>query len=131
MKNKNRPAYPIVIEWSEEDVCFVAYTPAIRYCTAHGETYEEAAREMDSAIAGWLQIARERGTPIPAPGPAIAELQGAADLLNLNEVARRIGLPPQTLYAKVRRGSELKPAEALAIARALNEAGLHLVAKAS
>ena len=87
--------------------------------------------QMNSAIAGWLQIARERGTPIPAPGPAIAELQGAADLLNLNEVARRIGLPPQTLYAKVRRGSELKPAEALAIARALNEAGLHLVAKAS
>lgn len=131
MKNKNQPAYPIVIEWSEEDTCFVAYTPALKYCTAHGETYEEAAREMNSAIAGWLHIARERGTPVPAPGPAIAELQGAADLLNLNEVARRIGLPPQTLYAKVRRGSALKADEALAIARALNEAGLHLVAKAS
>jgi hypothetical protein len=86
---------------------------------------------MESAVAGWLEIARERGTPIPVPGPAIAELQGAADLLNLNEIARRIGVPPQTLYAKVRRGSALNSKEAMAIARALNEAGLHLVAKAS
>ena len=130
MKKKNSTAYSIIIEWSNEDACFVAHSPAIKYCTAHGDTYEEAAREMQSAVAGWLEIARERGTPIPAPGPAIMELQGAAGLLNLNEVARRIGVPSQTLYAKVRRGSELKPKEAMAIARALNEAGLHLVAKA-
>lgn len=131
MKKTKPSAYPILIEWSEEDACFVAHTPAINYCTALGDTYEEAAREMQSAIAGWLELARERGTPIPSPGPALAELRGAAELLNLNELARRIGIPAQTLYAKVRRGSELKPAEALAIARTLHAAGLQLVAKAS
>jgi predicted RNase H-like HicB family nuclease len=129
MKTKNNTAYPIVIEWSEEDACFVAHTPAIKYCTAHGETYEEAAREMNSAIEGWVEIARERGTPIPDPGPVIQELQGAAELLNLNEVARRIGIPAQTLYAKVRRGSALNLKESTSLLRTLNEVGIRLTAK--
>lgn len=124
---KNQPAYPIVIEWSDEDACFVAHTPAIKYCTAHGETYEEAAREMNSAIEGWLEIARERGTPIPEPGPAIEEVQGAAALLNINELARRMGVPAQTLYAKVRRGSSFNYKETRAVANTLTAVGIHLM----
>lgn len=130
---KKTPAlpYPVVIEYSSEDKGYVARVPALKYCTAFGETYEEAAREIAVAMRLWLESARAHNQELPPPGPDIAELQGAAELLNLNEVARRIGVPPQTLYAKVRRGSELKPEEALAVARALNEVGLHLVAKAS
>jgi len=40
-----------------------------------------------------------------APGTTIEELLGAAELLNLNDAARRIGAPLQALYAKVRRRS--------------------------
>lgn len=126
-----KPTYPVVIEYSKEDRGYVARVPALKYCTAFGETYEEAAREIQTAIEGWIVTAKEKGTPIPPPGATIDELLGAAELLNLNEVARRIGVPPQTLYAKVRRRSALKAKEALAVARTLNEAGLHLVAKAS
>ncbi|MGH8019395.1 MAG: type II toxin-antitoxin system HicB family antitoxin [Opitutaceae bacterium] len=124
------PAYPVVIEYSQPDGGYIARAPALKYCSAFGETYEEAAREIAVAMRLWLDSARAHGQEIPPPGAAIEELQGAADLLNLGEIARRMGIPKQTLYAKVRRGSQLKPEEALAVARALNEAGLHLVAKA-
>ncbi len=128
-KKKQMAGFPIIIEWSEEDACFVAHTPAIKYCTALGDTYEEAAREMHSAIEGWLEIARERGTPIPAPGPTIAELTDVAPLLNVKEIARRSGISEQTLYAKVRRGSPLRPEESSAIAITLSHAGVHLFAE--
>ena len=130
IRTMKKPAFPVVIEFSEEDRGYVARVPALKYCTAFGETYEEAAREIEAAIEGWIATAKEKGTPIPAPGATIAELVGASDLLNLNEIARRIGVSPQTLYAKARRGTALKPGESLAIARTLNQAGLHLVAKA-
>jgi predicted RNase H-like HicB family nuclease len=126
-----KPTYPVVIEYSKEDRGYVARVPALKYCTAFGESYEEAAREIQVAIEGWVAVAKEKGTPIPSAGATIDELLGAVELLNLNEVARRIGVPAQTLYAKVRRRTALKADEALAVARTLNEAGLHLVAKAS
>ena len=109
----------------------IARVPALKYCSAFGETYEEAAREIAVAMRLWLESSKSNDQPIPAPGPTIEEFSAASEMLNLKEVARRLGIPPQTLYAKVRRGTALKPAEALAIARELNEAGLHLVAKAS
>jgi len=121
-----KPAYPVVIEFSEEDRGYVARVPALKYCTAFGETYEEAAREIGTAIEGWMAVAEEKGTPIPAPGATIAELAEAADLLNVNEIARRIDVSPQTLYAKLRRGTELKPDESRKISRKLNDVGLHL-----
>lgn len=130
-RKMKKPTYPVLIEYSQEDRGYVARVPALKYCTAFGESYEEAAREIQTAIEGWLVTAKGKGTPIPPAGATIDELLGAAALLNLNEVARRIGVPPQTLYAKVRRRSALKAKEAVALARTLNEAGLHLVAKAS
>lgn len=130
-RKMKKSTYPVVIEYSPEDRGYVARVPALKYCTAFGESYEEAAREIQTAIEGWIMTAKEKGTPIPPAGATIDELLGAAELLNLNEVARRIGVPPQTLYAKVRRRSALKAKEAQAVARILNEAGLHLVAKAS
>ena len=132
---KSRPkipatAYQVVIEYSPEDRGFIARAPALKYCTAFGVTYEKAAREIQSAIEGWLETAAVHDTPVPSPGTAIGELQAAAEMLNLTGLARESGIPAQTLFAKLRRGTAFKPGEALAVARALNEAGLHLVAKA-
>jgi predicted RNase H-like HicB family nuclease len=121
-----KPAYPVVIEYSAEDKGYVARVPALKYCTAFGDTYEEAAREIETAIRLHLDAAKANGIPVPPPGPDIIELKGAADVLNLKELARRIGISEQTLYAKIRRGSELKERESVAIGRELNAVGLHL-----
>lgn len=65
-KNDAR-AYPKVIAWSEEDACFVASVPALRGCMSHGETEEEAARNIAEAAEAWLRGAAEAGFEIPPP----------------------------------------------------------------
>ena len=57
----------IRIRWSDEDEAFIAEAPQLRYCTAHGDTYEEALKEIQVAIAGWVDAASEFGVPIPEP----------------------------------------------------------------
>lgn len=128
MKKKPQPSpsYPIFIAYSVEDEGFIARVPALKYCTAFGETYEAAAREIQIAMNLWLESAKANKVPVPAPGPTIAELTGVASLFNVKELARRAGIPEQTLYAKVRRGSALRPEESSAIANTLTAAGVHL-----
>lgn len=46
--------YPIVVFWSDEDDASIADVPDIRYCSAHGETAEEAVREVRIALASML-----------------------------------------------------------------------------
>lgn len=65
------PKYSIIIEWSEEDDCYVVYVPDfearfMQPCT-HGETYEEAAKhgeEVIESMIGWLQ---DDGELLPTP----------------------------------------------------------------
>ena len=60
-------AYPIVILWSDEDACWVADVPDLTYCSAFSHSPEEALREIQVAMDGWLETARELGKPIPEP----------------------------------------------------------------
>ncbi|HYI41636.1 MAG TPA: type II toxin-antitoxin system HicB family antitoxin [Allosphingosinicella sp.] len=59
------PRYHINVFWSDEDDCWIADVPDLRYCSAHGESPGEAATEAEVAIALWLEVARDQGMPIP------------------------------------------------------------------
>lgn len=59
--------YEIVIYWSNEDQAFLAEAPELPGCMAHGNSYEEALRNVRDAMAFWLDVAREQGEPIPTP----------------------------------------------------------------
>lgn len=59
--------YEVVIFWSNEDGVFVAFTPELTGCMAHGETREEALQNIQEAIGHWIDIARETGKPTPQP----------------------------------------------------------------
>ena len=59
--------YHINVFWSEEDKSYVADIPDLKYCSALGDTQEEALREVLIAKEGWLETAREHGDPIPEP----------------------------------------------------------------
>lgn len=61
------PHYHINLFWSAEDACWIADAPDLKPCSAHGDTRAEALRNIDDAIAGWLEVARERGMVIPEP----------------------------------------------------------------
>ena len=68
--------YHINIFYSEEDEAYIADIPDLKYCSAYGETPEEALREVLLAKEGWLASARDSGKPIPEPRyrPAIYQV---------------------------------------------------------
>jgi predicted RNase H-like HicB family nuclease len=59
--------YHINIFYSEEDESYIADIPDLDFCSASGETPTEAIRELEVAKELWLEVARDRGDPIPEP----------------------------------------------------------------
>ena len=59
--------YHIDVFWSDEDDCWIANVPDLKYCSAHGDTPAEAAAEAEVAMALWMDVARDTGIPIPTP----------------------------------------------------------------
>jgi predicted RNase H-like HicB family nuclease len=68
--------YHVNIFYSDEDECYIADIPDLKYCSAHGLTQEEALHEVLIAKAAWLEVARQEGLPIPEPRyrPAIYQV---------------------------------------------------------
>lgn len=65
--SKRRMDYHINIFFSEKDGEYIADIPDLKYCSASGDTPEEALSEVLQAKALWLEVAREKGRPIPEP----------------------------------------------------------------
>ena len=61
------PRYHINVFWSDEDECWIADVPDLRFCSAHGNTPAEAVEKVRDAIQGWLEVARANGMTIPEP----------------------------------------------------------------
>ncbi len=59
--------YHINVFYSEEDEAYVADIPDLKFCSALGDTPEEAVREVQIAKAAWIDAAQSSGRSIPAP----------------------------------------------------------------
>ncbi len=70
--------YAIVVFYSEDDECWVADVPDLQYCSAFGNSPEEALREVQVAMTSWLEIANEDGLTIPKPTYRPAHLSVAS-----------------------------------------------------
>ena len=70
--------YHINVFYSEADAGYIADIPDLEPCSAFGETPEEAVAEVIRVKETWLEVAREKGLPIPAPRyrPAIYQARG-------------------------------------------------------
>ncbi|MDR1303672.1 MAG: type II toxin-antitoxin system HicB family antitoxin [Verrucomicrobiales bacterium] len=101
--------YLTKIWWSDEDEAFVAEVPALAGCSSHGDTREEAARNIEEAMEAWLGSAKKHGDPIPAPDLATEEISRLSPLLNVSKLARLAGLNKHTLANKLRRHSPSTP----------------------
>jgi antitoxin HicB len=69
--------YSMMIQWSDEDQCYVVFLPdfadrVAQPCT-HGDTYEEAARHGQEVIESYLEFWQEEGQPLPTPKTFPAE----------------------------------------------------------
>jgi antitoxin HicB len=60
--------YTILIQWSEEDNCFVASLPEWgRFCHTHGDTYEEALNNAQEVLELLIESSEEEGKALPEP----------------------------------------------------------------
>jgi predicted RNase H-like HicB family nuclease len=59
--------YHVNIFYSEEDEGYIADIPDLRYCSAFGDTPEEALREVLIAKEAWLEAAHAESKLIPLP----------------------------------------------------------------
>ena len=59
--------YHINIFYSDEDDGYIADIPDLRYCSAFGNTPDEALAEVLRAKRAWLVAARAAKKPIPKP----------------------------------------------------------------
>jgi len=59
--------YQLVLQWSDEDQCYIATIPAWQNARTHGATLEEAARNARDVVALLIDSARRHGEPIPPP----------------------------------------------------------------
>ncbi|HKK65590.1 MAG TPA: type II toxin-antitoxin system HicB family antitoxin [Clostridia bacterium] len=61
------PKYEIILFWSYQDNSFIAEVPELPGCMADGMTYEEALKNIETAIQEWIETAEHLGRPIPEP----------------------------------------------------------------
>lgn len=68
--------YHINVFYNEEDKCYIADIPDLKYCSAHGSTPEEALNEVLIAQELTLESMREArmGAPKAKYRPALYEL---------------------------------------------------------
>ncbi len=59
--------YHINIFYSEEDEGYIADIPDLDFCSAFGQTPEQALAEVERAKAAWLEAAEREGKSIPVP----------------------------------------------------------------
>lgn len=117
---------PRLVFWSEEDDAYVATVPGLPLVSAFGDSEDEAREELAVALEGCRQLAESRGDPFPGPLPTSSIAQ-AAGLLNLSELARRLGVRQSTLASKIARGTAFTEEETRSVNQALRESGLALV----
>lgn len=72
--------YHINVFYSEEDEGYIADIPDLIYCSAFGDTPEEALLEVLKAKSAWIEAAEAEGVPVPKPSyrPAIYQIAGTA-----------------------------------------------------
>ncbi|MCL1465403.1 type II toxin-antitoxin system HicB family antitoxin [Argonema galeatum] len=60
--------YTIIIQWSEEDKCYIVSLPEWgEFCHTHGDTYEEAIKNAHEVLELLVESSLEDGKPLPEP----------------------------------------------------------------
>jgi len=62
--SENRLRYTVLME-QNEDGGYTVTVPSLPGCISEGATWEEALANIEEAIAGYLEVARKLGRPIP------------------------------------------------------------------
>ncbi len=56
-----------IVEWSEEDQCYIGSCPGLMLGGIHGDDEVAVYRELCQAVNEWIRIYEEDGDPLPPP----------------------------------------------------------------
>jgi predicted RNase H-like HicB family nuclease len=62
--------YSIILDWSNEDDCYLATIKEFPGLSAFGDTPEQAAHEAQIAAEAMIEVMKEDGDEIPVPALA-------------------------------------------------------------
>jgi predicted HicB family RNase H-like nuclease len=64
---KERDRYLKIVEWSDEDQCYVGSVPGWIGKCCHGDNEEKVYRELCQIVDEWIEIYEKDGMPLPPP----------------------------------------------------------------
>ena len=59
--------YIKIVEWSDEDQCFIGQCPGIVGPCCHGDNEAQVYAELCEIVDEWIDILKEDGRPLPPP----------------------------------------------------------------
>ena len=62
---KDSARYVKIVEWSEDDQCYVGSSPGLIYGGCHGDDEKQVFDELCQIVEEALALYRQRGKPLP------------------------------------------------------------------
>jgi predicted RNase H-like HicB family nuclease len=62
---KDSALYVKIVEWSDEDRCFVGQCPGIIGPCCHGDDETQVSDELCDIVEEWIAIMKQDGQPLP------------------------------------------------------------------
>jgi predicted RNase H-like HicB family nuclease len=64
---KESALYAKIVEWSEEDQCFIGSAPGLLYGGCHGSDEKEVFAELCQIVEETIELYHQDGKPLPPP----------------------------------------------------------------
>ena len=64
---KEQDQYIKLVEWSEEDQCYIGSVPGWIGRCCHGEKEEDVFRELCGIVDEWIELYKNEGIELPVP----------------------------------------------------------------
>jgi predicted RNase H-like HicB family nuclease len=66
---KRNTGYSKIVQWSDEDQCFVGTCPGLFYGGCHGDDEKKVFAELCRLVDEIIELYRRDGRPLPPPVP--------------------------------------------------------------
>jgi predicted HicB family RNase H-like nuclease len=88
---KKSDKYLKIVEWTEEDQCYVGTCPGLMLGGVHGDDETRVYKELCQVVEQWIQTYEEDGEPLP-PETAGREYSGKFVLRLGKELHKKIAI---------------------------------------
>lgn len=64
---KDSARYLKIVEWSDEDQCFIGQCPGVIGQCCHGDDEAQVYQELCVIVEEWIDTLKQEGKPLPSP----------------------------------------------------------------